>query len=74
MLIRNATLPDGRTGIDVLVEDGLIVAIGPQLPEPEGIEQIDLRQFRVGKLDEQRLLPFLDHALALRHLDTLAQQ
>jgi len=43
MLIRNATLPDGRTGIDVLALDGLIVAIGPQLPEPEGIEQIDAR-------------------------------
>ena len=43
MLIRNATLPDGRTGIDVLVEDGLIVAVGPRLPEPEGIETIDAR-------------------------------
>jgi cytosine/creatinine deaminase len=43
MLIRNATLPDGRTGIDVLVDDGIIVAIGPQMPEPEGIETVDAR-------------------------------
>jgi cytosine/creatinine deaminase len=43
MLIRNATLPDGRTGIDVLCDDGRIVAIGPKLPEPEGIETLDAR-------------------------------
>jgi cytosine deaminase len=43
MLIRNATLPDGRTGIDVLARDGRIAAIGPQLPEPDGIECIDAR-------------------------------
>jgi hypothetical protein len=27
MLIRNATLPDGRTGVDVLAVDGRIAAI-----------------------------------------------
>jgi cytosine deaminase len=27
MLIRNATLPDGRTGIDLLVQDGRIAAL-----------------------------------------------
>ncbi len=45
MLIRNATLPDGRTGIDLLVQDGRIQALGPQLfdgqPAPDGTELID---------------------------------
>ncbi len=41
MLIRNATLPDGRTGIDLLVRDGRFVAVGPQLPQPEGVEVLD---------------------------------
>ncbi|MBP6902692.1 MAG: amidohydrolase family protein [Burkholderiaceae bacterium] len=44
MLIRNATLPDGRTGIDVLVRDGRIAELGPGLcPEgpPAGCEVID---------------------------------
>jgi len=38
MILRNLTLPDGRTGIDLLVRDGLIHAIGPNLPAPEGVE------------------------------------
>ncbi len=37
MLIRNATLPDGRTGIDVLVQAGRIAAIAPKLAAPEGM-------------------------------------
>jgi len=41
MLIRNATLPDGRTGIDLLVQNGRIAAIGPQLSAPEGVPVID---------------------------------
>ena len=45
MLIRHATLPDGRTDIDLLVRDGRIAAIGERLfdghPVPEGVEQID---------------------------------
>ncbi len=41
MLIRHATLPDGRTGIDVLVQGGRIAALGPNLPAPAGIETID---------------------------------
>ncbi|WP_425256684.1 amidohydrolase family protein [Rubrivivax sp. RP6-9] len=41
MLIRNATLPDGRSGIDLLVQDGRIAAVGPQLPAPEGVQAID---------------------------------
>jgi cytosine deaminase len=41
MLIRNATLPDGRTGIDVLVRGEHVAALGPQLGAPEGVEVID---------------------------------
>ena len=41
MLICNATLPDGRTGIDVLVQAGRIAAIGPALAAPAGVERID---------------------------------
>ena len=31
LLLRNATLPDGRTGIDVLVADGRIVDVSPRI-------------------------------------------
>ena len=41
MLIRNATLPDGRTGVDVLAQDGRITAVGPALPAPPGVEVVD---------------------------------
>ncbi|MBL8351400.1 MAG: amidohydrolase family protein [Burkholderiaceae bacterium] len=45
MLIRNATLPDGRTGIDLLVQHGRIAAIAPGLfhgrPAPAGAQDID---------------------------------
>jgi cytosine deaminase len=41
MLIRNATLPDGRTGIDVLVEAERIAAIGANLSHPEGAKVIE---------------------------------
>ena len=41
MLIRNATLPDGRTGIDVLVEADRIKAVGPNLPLLEGVPLIE---------------------------------
>ncbi|MEO8058812.1 MAG: amidohydrolase family protein [Burkholderiales bacterium] len=41
MLIRNATLPDGRTGIDVLVEAERITAVGPNLLPPEGVPVIE---------------------------------
>ncbi len=40
-LIRHATLVDGRTGQDVLIEQGKIAAIGPGLPLPEGAELLD---------------------------------
>ena len=41
MLIRNATLPDGRRGQDVLVEGGRIAAVGPGLAAPQGSELLD---------------------------------
>ncbi len=45
MLIRNATLPDGRTGIDVLVQQGRIAALGEHLfrgqTAPAGSDDID---------------------------------
>jgi len=41
MLIKNATLPDGRSGIDLLVRDGRIAALGPTLPAPEGVQVIE---------------------------------
>ncbi|ACB32593.1 N-isopropylammelide isopropylaminohydrolase [Leptothrix cholodnii SP-6] len=40
-LITNASLPDGRSAQDVLIDAGRIVAVGPQLPSPDGAERID---------------------------------
>ena len=41
LLITHATLPDGREHQRVLIDDGRFVAIGPDLPTPEGAEVID---------------------------------
>ena len=41
MLIRNATLPDGRQGVDLLVRDGRIAALQPGLAAPEGATVVD---------------------------------
>jgi cytosine deaminase len=41
VLIRHATLPDGRSDIDVLVQGGRIVAIGHGLSAPEGTPVVD---------------------------------
>ena len=41
LLIRNATLPDGRTAQDVLARAGRIAAIGPGLPAPEGAQVVE---------------------------------
>jgi len=41
LLITNATLTDGRSGQRLLVDDGRFVAIGRDLPTPEGVEVID---------------------------------
>lgn len=41
LLVRNATLPDGATGVDVLAQGGRIVAVGPHLSAPEGTPVLD---------------------------------
>ena len=41
LLIQNANLPDGRTQQRVLIDRGRFVAIGPDLPTPEGAEVLD---------------------------------
>lgn len=38
LLVTQATLPDGRVGIDVLVREGRIAALGPALPAPPDAE------------------------------------
>jgi cytosine deaminase len=60
MLLRQATLPDGRTGVDLLVEQGRIAAVGPNLPAPPGVEVIDAQGWLVSP-------PFVD---AHFHLDS----
>lgn len=32
LILKNANLPDGRTGVDIACRDGKIIEIGPQLP------------------------------------------
>src|SRR5580765_6587333 len=39
-VIRNASLPDGRTGIDIGITDGRIEAVQPQLPA-HGAQEFD---------------------------------
>jgi cytosine deaminase len=41
LLVRNVTLPDGRSGQDLLALAGRIAAIGPALAAPPGIEVLD---------------------------------
>ena len=41
LLIRNATLPDGRTGIDLLAQGGRIVALAPALPAVAAAQEVD---------------------------------
>jgi cytosine deaminase len=41
LLVRNATLPDGAEGVDVLAQAGRIVAIGPRLSAPEGVPVLE---------------------------------
>ena len=53
MLIRNATLPDGRTGQDVLVQDGRIAAVGPTLAAPPDTPTHDAQGFLLSP-------PFVD--------------
>ncbi len=53
LVIRGARLPDGRTGIDLLLQAGRIAAIGPALAAPEGCEEIAAEGFLVSP-------PFVD--------------
>ncbi len=53
MLIKNATLVDGRTGIDLQVRDGRIAAIGTNLPALPGARTIDAEGFLLSP-------PFVD--------------
>ena len=41
LFIRNASLPDGRTGQDLRIAEGRIEAIGPALPVPEQAHLVD---------------------------------
>ena len=41
LLVRDATLPCGRAGVDVLALDGRIAAVGPALAAPEGTPTLD---------------------------------
>ncbi|NJO38551.1 MAG: amidohydrolase family protein [Rhizobiales bacterium] len=40
LIIRGANLPDGREGVDILIADGLVQAVGPHIPA-EAREEID---------------------------------
>jgi cytosine deaminase len=40
LLIRNANLPDGREGVDIAIENGAIVEVGPRI-EAQATRQID---------------------------------
>ena len=59
MLIHNARLPDGRAGIDLLLQDGRIAALGAALPRPEGVALLDAQGWLLSP-------PFVD---AHFHLD-----
>ena len=41
LLIRNATLPDGRCGMDLLLREGRIEAVGQGLAAPDSAETLD---------------------------------
>jgi cytosine deaminase len=60
LLIRNATLPDGRAGVDVLAQGGRIAAVEPNLPASEGGETVDAQGFLLSP-------PFVD---AHFHMDS----
>lgn len=58
--IRNATLPDGRTGIDLLARDGRFVEVAPNLPKPGDALVLDAQGWLVSP-------PFVD---AHFHMDS----
>ena len=59
LVIRRATLPDGRQGVDVLALAGRIAAVGPALSAPPGTPEVDAAGFLLSP-------PFVD---AHFHLD-----
>jgi len=60
LLIRNATLPDGRTGIDLLAREGRFIDVAPNLPAPPGAEVLDAQGWLLSP-------PFVD---AHFHMDS----
>ena len=52
LIIRRANLPTGETGVDLVLADGLIQVVGPEI-EAEGIEEIDAEDCLVAP-------PFVD--------------
>ena len=60
LLIRNATLPDGRSGVDLLALGGQITALGPALAAPAGVPSVDAQGWLLSP-------PFVD---AHFHLDS----
>ncbi len=61
LLVRNATLPDGRPGMQLLAEGGLIQAVAPQLPVPPGAVVLDAQGWLLSP-------PFVD---AHFHMDSV---
>jgi cytosine deaminase len=61
LLIRHATLPDGRNGIDLLARDGRFVEVGARLAAPDGVEVLDAQGWLVSP-------PFVD---AHFHMDSV---
>ena len=60
LLIRNAALPDGRAGIDLLARDGRFAEVGPNLALPESAEVLDAQGWLLSP-------PFVD---AHFHIDS----
>ena len=64
LLIRHATLPDGRRDVDLLAVDGRIAALGPALAAPAAAQIIDAQGWLVSP-------PFVD---AHFHMDATLSQ
>src|SRR5882672_7276258 len=60
LLIHDATLPDGRHGVDLLARDGRFVEVGAKLVVPEGTERLDAQGWLLSP-------PFVD---AHFHMDS----
>jgi len=61
LLIHNATLPDGRRGIDLLARDDRIVEVAPNLAAPDGADVLDAQGWLLSP-------PFVD---AHFHMDSV---